>query len=379
MISSGTNTNFFKEGSSERERMKKYGSLVDELHIIVFSPKGYNSKQIADNVWIYATNSLSKFLYSFDGIRKGNPIINDGDWVITTQDPFEAGITGWVLARMHNIPLEVQVHGDIYSPHFTVGKSLNRVRRVIGTFILPCANHIRVVSDRIKHSLVKRGIKGDKIDVLPIHIDLSEYMDEEIAFNLREKYPQFNYIVLIASRLEQEKDIPTALNAFKLVHEKHNHTGLIIVGDGRDKEELKEQVKQMGLEESVIFEGWQDDLVSYYKGADVFLNTSLHEGYARTLIEAAASGIAIVSTDVGIVGDVLKQGESIEVCNVHNGACLAGKIDRLLEDGSLRSLMGEEASRFVQRHIVTEEEYLKNYKEGWERCARLWLNLTEKI
>jgi glycosyltransferase involved in cell wall biosynthesis len=81
--------------------------------------------------------------------------------------------------------------------------------------------------------------------------------------------------------------------------------GLIIVGSGSEADRLTSLVKKHGLEKSVMFEPWADQgtLYSYYKTADLFLVTSLFEGYGMTLVEAHAAGCKIVSTDVGVAGE----------------------------------------------------------------------------
>ncbi|MEX0935054.1 MAG: glycosyltransferase family 4 protein [Candidatus Paceibacterota bacterium] len=368
MISSGTNTKFFERESSVRKRMAEYGSIVDELHIIVFSPKGYEVEQIADNVWVYPTNSVSKLFYSFDGIRIGKTIVDGDEWIITAQDPFEAGFAAWSLSYFFEIPFEVQVHGDIYNTYFITGNTFNVFRRPVGFFVLPKADHIRVVSQRIADSLQNRGIPKEKITVFPVVVDIDVFKKSEPSFDVYDKYPQFDSVLLAVSRLEVEKDIPTALRALAYIVQKGINAGLVIVGTGRLKKDFRDLVKNLGIEKRVIFEGWQDDLVSYYKTADIFLNTSLHEGYARTLIEAAASGIPIISTDVGIVGDILIGDRDIEVCDTGDEICFATKTSELLKNEKKYSQLRKHARNSVEAHIYSQKGYLSMIQKNWKKC-----------
>jgi 1,2-diacylglycerol 3-alpha-glucosyltransferase len=77
---------------------------------------------------------------------------------------------------------------------------------------------------------------------------------------------------------------------------------LIIVGSGPRLASLRALATKLGISGSVAFESWVDQptIASYYKTADLFLNTSLFEGYGMTLVEARAAGCPIVSTDVGV-------------------------------------------------------------------------------
>jgi glycosyltransferase involved in cell wall biosynthesis len=190
---------------------------------------------------------------------------------------------------------------------------------------LPKADSIRVVSNRIKNYLVEKlVIAAEKISVRPIFVDVERIKNAPIldGGDLHKKYPRFEKIILMASRLEREKNIPLALHAFALVLQAIEHTtqqgrhwarllgvpkaGLVIVGSGSQEAKLRALAAQLGLGENVIFESWADSatLVSYYKTADLFLNTSLYEGYGMTLVEAHAAGCAMISTDVGVAREV---------------------------------------------------------------------------
>ncbi len=110
----------------------------------------------------------------------------------------------------------------------------------------------------------------------------------------------------MASRLEPEKNIVLAINAMCEVVKQRPQVGLVIVGSGSEEQQLKLKVRNCGLAANIIFENWIDKstLYSYYKTTDLFLSTSLYEGYGLTLAEAQAAGCPIISTDVGVARDV---------------------------------------------------------------------------
>jgi glycosyltransferase involved in cell wall biosynthesis len=110
----------------------------------------------------------------------------------------------------------------------------------------------------------------------------------------------------MASRLEKEKNIELAIDAWQSVVKSFPKAGLVIVGRGSEVLDLKKMVVSKSLTKSIVFEDWVDKgtLYSYYKTADIFLNTSLFEGYGMTLVEAQSAGCKIVSTDVGVATEV---------------------------------------------------------------------------
>ena len=118
-----TDTKILESDSPVRVRMREYGSLFHELHIVLFCLKRKDVPsriQISDNTHVYPTHSVSKLLYVKDAEKIGCQIIHDAklldaDSVITTQDPFETGHVGRGLSKRSRIPLHVQIHTDFYS------------------------------------------------------------------------------------------------------------------------------------------------------------------------------------------------------------------------------------------------------------------------
>jgi len=101
--------------------------------------------------------------------------------------------------------------------------------------------------------------------------------------------------------------------------------GLIVVGEGKEKDRLRQQVIKNGLRDNIIFEPWTDDLTSYYKSADLYLLTSNYEGYAMSAVEASLCGCPVVMTDVGCAGEVIR---SIGHTPGDRSYCRCGACDR---------------------------------------------------
>ena len=339
-----TDRSIFEERSSVRIRQIGYSKDWDEVHIIVFaknsfsinrprplgsssvsldpstskvsghretptSPAGAAESVISSNCWAYSTRSRSKFLYPFDAISLGRFIIEKrGITEITCQDASLTAMAAVSLKKRFGLPLEIQVHEDIGSPYYPFNVT-NKIRKALALSYVRKADTIRVVSERIKKYLVETvGIDSAKIGVRPIVVDTDyiKSMPIDSSADLHRKYPRFKKIILMASRLEKEKNIPLALEAFKEVLKKIPDAGIVIVGKGSQEASLKKIANRLGLNQSVVFEDWADKatLVSYYKTADLFLNVSLFEGYGMALVEAQVAGCKIVSTDVGIAGEV---------------------------------------------------------------------------
>lgn len=360
----------FKSGSAVRLRVIEYGSCIDELHVVVFAKKslGFNEQKISDNVWLYSTNSSARFRYSTDAIKIGNKI-NDID-LITTQDPFETGWAGLRIARKKEAKLQMQIHTDFLNSYFYKESLLNFIRVQLAKYLLPQADCVRVVSRRIADSLKssKISLKSEP-EILPIFVDVKGIKEYVSRVDLHQKYPQFEKIILMASRLSKEKNISLAINVMKEVLLKYPKTGLVIIGEGPESAMLKLRVKKELLSNNIIFEPWSDDLISYYKSAEVFLVTSNYEGYGMTLIEAAASGCPIVTTDVGVVDEFFGGSNGALICGVGDKDCIEEGLIKMMEDELFIDRIKIRAYKSLELFdIFDKSHYLKKYAESWNKC-----------
>ncbi len=364
----------FEEGSSVLERSKKYAGKMEELHIVVFSLKKHNLPyRKYENLYIYPTNSLSRVTFLFDAYSLGRKIIEQcgfasGESVITVQDPMT--IVGYVLSKKYKLPIQLQIHTDIFNPYFKKSLVGNKnfwysglIHVPLTTFFLPRVSRIRVVSQSIKDSITSKFSKlEDKIDVLPIFVDTNYLITCYPGRDIKKDFPKFSHVILMASRLSKEKRIDIALLSFKKVLSKFPSAGLVICGEGIEVKNLKKLTESLNITDSVVFLSWQADLVSYYKTSDIFLLTSEYEGYGMTLIEAGASGCTIVTTRVGVANSGLFiNEENSYVCPVNDSDCLTDKIVKLLNNNTKRDVFKRNLQDKIKNISKSEEEYTMAY------------------
>ncbi len=362
-----TDRGIFDPKSVVRARMIQYGGIVESLHIVVLATAAGHFKDgaIAENVFVYSTNSFSRYFYPFDAMWKAKQLQLKFD-MVTAQDPFECGLAAWRIAKRARVPFELQVHTDFGSKYFKRESGLNRTRVRIAKITLPRANAVRVVSERVAEAV--RPLTKASVTILPIFVDINQISTTNPSFSLRTHFPDFTFIILMASRLEPEKNIPIALRALKTVIQKYPRTGLVILGEGFKRAGLEAEAKSLGIEDHVKFLGWQNDLISYYKGASMFLLTSTYEGYGQVLVEAAAANCPIVSTDVGIVGSILKDNESVLVVPTGDADATAEKIAAFLTNNDLRRKLAVGARDAVFAAIPGSfGDSVAQMKSSWEQ------------
>lgn len=355
----------FDEESSIRQRMLEYGTLFEHIDIIIFTKKedNFEEQNIAKNVSLYPTQSRSRWQYINNAISIGKKL-NNADYV--SGDGPETSIVASRIARSHKAKLQIQIHTDIFNPKFIRSNFLNRVRARIVKRLLQKADSVRVVSKRIKDSIVenkKIKFKTDPI-VLPIFQETPDIKDAT-SYLKPDEYSKFDHVFLAVSRLSPEKDIYYMLEIIKELIKLNNKIGLIIIGDGPFRDNLKLKIKNLDLENNVKLLGWVEKPWMYFRHADMFIQTSKYEGFGLSLFEAATASLSIISTDVGLIGDILHDGKSVTVIS-DNKIEAVNKIKDLLENPDISRQMGIEANSAVRKCYMNKQDYLDAYKNTFK-------------
>ncbi|SBS32907.1 N-acetylgalactosamine-N, N'-diacetylbacillosaminyl-diphospho-undecaprenol 4-alpha-N-acetylgalactosaminyltransferase [Marinomonas spartinae] len=169
--------------------------------------------------------------------------------------------------------------------------------------------------------------------------------------------------ILGLGRLVPGKNFPLLIEAY---HYARQHYGiqhdLVIVGEGREREKIKQTIKQFDLEDYVFLKGQQNNPFPWYQQADLFVLSSTSEGLGMVLIEALACGTSVVATNCpGGVGDIM-QGKLKNFLAQQTPDSLAEKIALALQEDTSPELTADIAKalqQFDEAHIV--EQYIQAY------------------
>jgi glycosyltransferase involved in cell wall biosynthesis len=187
--------------------------------------------------------------------------------------------------------------------------------------------------------------------VVPLGFDLGSFAAVDDAMRVRARreldVPDGADVVCTVGRLTAIKQHGLFLDAVAAAARSRPHLIALIAGDGELRSDLERYARQAGVADRVRFLGWRRDLATIYAATDVFLLTSRNEGTPVALIEAMASGVPGVSTDVGGVKDVIA--DETMGARVPNGdvAGLAAAIVRYLSDRDGRKAAGQRARAAV--------------------------------
>jgi len=350
----------FDPESPTRVRLRKYAELMGTVHVISRSndtsrtieeqsiKEGGLSLHAVRGTKLQALRTIERTAHAL--------IQQEGIEIVSAQDPFEYGRAARSAARGTKAKLHIQIHTDFRSPWFVKGKSLrapqvhmptlNRIRRLIADEVLPHADGIRVVSERVKNSVVERY--GERI-VMPSVIPIA--IDTEVPPSIPLPPHSFTFTLMTVGRLEPEKRIEDIIAALARVARPYASVGLMVVGEGRSRSHLEVMATKLGLQDRVLFLGARADAWGLMQSAQAYIQASAYEGYGRTLLEAALARIPIITTDVGIVGEVFKGYEDVLSVPPGDPAALALSIAGLVEDVQARKSLVMSAELKARTHL----------------------------
>jgi glycosyltransferase involved in cell wall biosynthesis len=277
-------------------------------------------------------------------------------------------------------------HGHVFRDYFSPWRS--RLFITIETIMARCTDAIAVVSESQKDELCGEfGIgRPEQYWVIPLGFDLQPLVkstDHKGQFLADLKLSKNDTtLVGVIGRLTPIKNHRLFLEAVRLLiaTKRDTETRFVIVGDGEVRGELENSAERMGLTDRVVFTGWIKDLGPIYADLDVLALTSNNEGTPVAVIEAMATGVPVIATDVGGVRELIsergtpirpfgftrqtrkaesRQGE-FEICErgilVKSGDAegLAQGLQYLLEQPDLRIQMGQRGKEYALKHYTKE-------------------------
>lgn len=361
-------------GSEAHERVLEYAHACGEMAVIVLTPDTTARGGAMENLRWYAAAARSPFLRRWKACRIVREVCRRKRFdAITVQAPDEMGFVLYLFARAYRIPLQVQVHADIMSPWYAKGSWRERVRYHIARFLLPRADGIRVVSERIARSLavVPLKIPRARISVLPIDTDIRRFADALPDSAATRRFASFSFKVVAVGRfVEREKNFLLLIRAMARLVKTNPHALLVLVGAGPDEARYRRAIISRKLERTIIIEPWRADLPGFFKAFDCLALPSYFEGWGRVAVEAMAAGLPIVMTDVGLAGEMVHDTLEGFIVPVDDEAAFASALAALANNQALRLRMGIRAEHTVGEHLNnSREEYLADYCAGFLRLV----------
>lgn len=281
------------------------------------------------------------------------------------------GIAGFLAGRMKKSKIIVDCDDyEAASNHYT-----SRWQRGIVQLF---ENGIPKITDLVTTNthftaqrLMDLGIKSEKIHYLPNGTDPDRFNNEQVGIQqeILEKFSLADQrvIIYIGSLNLSNHAVDLLLRSFKIVHTENKNTKLMIVGGGKDFEQLKSLAEELEIQQDIIFAGRisPDKISAYYRIADISVdpvyNTDADRGRCPLkLFESWATGTPIVTSDVGDRSILGKDGTDLVLAKSGDPEDLAKKILALLNNSSKLSLVGkngkEKSNDFYWEVLINESK-----------------------
>jgi len=259
---------------------------------------------------------------------------------------FLAGVPAVILGKIYKIPVVITEHWSGF-PRRMLGKldlikarfALNRVK-----IVLP-------VSKNLESSIKSYGI-NNRFEVIYNVVDIHTFYP-----SLKKGINKIKKILLVALLLPV-KGIPYLLQSLAQLKQKRQDFSLEIVGDGPNREEYEKLTMELDLEKEVKFYGLRSksEIAEFMRNSDFFVLPSLWENLPCVLIEAMASGLPVIASNVGGIPEILNKENGILIPSKNINALSEG-IDYMLDH--YREYSSDKISQYAKDRFSYETVGLK--------------------
>ena len=258
----------------------------------------------------------------------------------------KAGALGRKAAISCKVPVIVHTfHGHVFHSYF--GKIKTAIFKNIERYLARKSSGIIAISKIQKEELceIHKIAPKSKIRVIPLGFDLQLFQEnyEDNRQNIRDRYKIDNQTIAIAivGRITAIKDHHFFLDVIQALHKDcKKKIKIFIVGDGDMKNEIEQRLipmRNIGIDVSLT--SWIYNIAEFNAGMDIMCLTSKNEGTPVSLIEAQASNLPVVTTEVGGVADIVEQNETGFIIPRTNKGEFVTKLQLLVENDELRKKM----------------------------------------
>lgn len=367
---------YVKGGAEKRfwELAKRLSSKGHQVHIFGMKSWQGQASLIKDGVYIHGI-CKHRQLYLKTGLRSIRQVLHftmhifpslwkeKFDLIDCNAFPYLPFFPVKLLSSFKKIPLVVtyqEIWGNYWYAY--LGKLKGLIAKLIERAVIELSDNLIVYSFNIKKELIRRSAdeKNKNMNVIPNGIDLE--MIERIPPS------QQGSDLIFAGRLIKEKNVAVLIESVSSVKKSLSNIRCIIVGGGPEKQSLIALSDRLGLRDNIIFKDFleNEEVISLMKASKVFVFPSRREGFGIAVLEAMASGLAVITVNhpMNSASELIRDGKNGFICKLDKKD-IAHNILKVLTDDNLRNNLSKFARDYVKEYdwarITELNEQFYNY------------------
>ena len=286
---------------------------VDTIRVYYKKPKN----KILSLIRFYRANMMALKIGRDNGRDKSRPYDLIHVHILT-----RLGVIAWIQKLLHKTPYIITEHWSRYLP----GNDFNGfLRKFFTKIIVRNAKLVTTVTENLANAMKAHGLKNDNYVTLPNVVNLD-------MFHISEKSNNPCKIIHISCFEDKSKNISGLLESLKIVDEKGIDFQCTLIGEGMDFEMMKQKAESLQLINKVSFTGLLEGqaLADELSSGDFLVLSSNYENMPVVILEALASGLPVVSTNVGGIKEMIDETKGILV-EPRNKEALAEAIIKMIE------------------------------------------------
>jgi glycosyltransferase involved in cell wall biosynthesis len=341
------------QGKTSRLDLKVFSAGVS----IQSSGKGKNGRVITISKPTFNSYMFAKKVHKF--IKANNLNVK----LLVSADPWESYWSAYFLNKFmnKNIPIQIQVHGDIADPRWRRINLRNRIRFSFAKLSLPKASSIRVVSKYQAENLINAfGIKKAKVVVVPVPINV---LGKSAA--LKSERPK---TIGLIGRIHQDRGIWEFVKLIRILNSHSKDFKVVILGEGPSKDKFLFKLESVIPKSRIIYLGQlpEKELRKVWKKIGILVSMAPVESYGRVIRESLIAGVPVWATDSAGVKDLMDN-------------CKKGEV-KLLDLSKSDASLDKDFKTLVKTKISSDfsKRFVKENNTYATKLANSWVNIINK-
>jgi len=252
---------------------------------------------------------------------------------------------GWMLtiaARIARVPLIIRSrHFDVPIPNRSISRLMYK----------EWSHHIITTSPKITDKLrAAFDMRTDEVSTLPTGVDLECFgPDGPRAALPLPALPAGTPLIGMVTVIRYAKGCQILAEATRILRDQGLRIHCVIVGDGPSRPFVEETIARLGVQDQFTLTGHREDVPDIMRALDLVAIPSFHEAIPQSGLQALATGVPVVASDVGGIPSIIRHGETGRLVPMQDAAALATGIRETLEQRDKTQAMCAEGRRFIQR------------------------------